>query len=285
MSTQSIYKSERGAAEIMALYDTVLARWPVPCDHLHVPTRHGDTFVIASGAPTAPPLVLLHGTASNSATWMGEIAAYSRRYRVCCVDIPGEPGKSSRERFAWDGPAFAEWIDDLCDGLQLTRTVLGGMSLGAWATIKYALYRPERVTAAVLISPPGIAPPRATFMLRMLGYSLLGDWGRQQLIRSIFNGAEMPDDVIRFMTLVDRHFRYRLGAPPLYTDAELASLHMPLLYLAGVDDVMLDTPKSAARLRRLAPNLTVQISGADGHAVVNNAAAVMAFLDEQLVLV
>ena len=282
MKTESIYKSAEGAAAIMALYDAVLARWPVPHEFLYVPTRHGETFVVASGDPAAAPLVLLHGSASNSATWMGEVVAYSQRFRVYCADLPGEPGKSSPARFSWGGPAFAEWIDDLFDGLHLARAILGGMSLGAWATIKYALAEPERVASAVLICPSGIHPPRLSFVLRMVGFSLLGDWGRQQMIRSIFNGAEMPTDVTQFMTLVDKHFRYRTGAPPLFTDAELASLHMPVLFLAGAHDVLLDTPKTAARLRRLVPKLTVHISGDDGHAVVNNAPAVLAFLAEQM---
>ena len=85
------------------------------------------------------------------------------------------------------------------------------------------------MASAILISPSGIHPPRLSFVLRMVGYALLGDWGRQRMIRSIFNGAEMPEDVTRFMTLVDKHFRYRTGAPPLFTDSELASLHMPVL--------------------------------------------------------
>jgi pimeloyl-ACP methyl ester carboxylesterase len=262
----------------MALYDAVLAKWPAPHAFLDVPTRHGETFVVASGEPAAPPLVLLHGSASNSATWMGEVAVYSRHFRVYCADLPGEPGKSSPVRFSWDGPAFAEWIADLFDGLGLTRAVLGGMSLGAWATIKYALYQPERVASAILISPSGIHPPRLSFVLRMVGYALLGDWGRQRMIRSIFNGAKMPEDVTQFMTLVDKHFRYRTGAPPLFTDAELASLHLPVLFLAGAHDVLLDTPQTAARLQRLAPDLTVCIVGEDGHAVVSNALPVLAFL-------
>ena len=59
MKTESIYKSAEGAAAIMALYDAVLARWPVPHEFLYVPTRHGATFVVASGDPAAAPLVLL----------------------------------------------------------------------------------------------------------------------------------------------------------------------------------------------------------------------------------
>ncbi len=91
MSTPSIYKSPAGEKAVMVLYDSALAHWPVPCGQRMIPTRHGDTFVIASGDADHPPLVLLHGAAGNSATWGGDVAAYCQRYRVYAVDLPGEP--------------------------------------------------------------------------------------------------------------------------------------------------------------------------------------------------
>ncbi len=49
MAVPSIYKSPDGEKAMMAKYDTVLARWPVPYEGLPFPTRHGKTFVIAGG--------------------------------------------------------------------------------------------------------------------------------------------------------------------------------------------------------------------------------------------
>lgn len=281
MSVQSIYKSDAGAAEIMALYDRVLAKAPVSCEQRVISTRHGDTFLLAAGDASAPPILLVHGSASNAASWLGEMAALRERFRLYAADIPGEAGKSNPTRFSWEGGAFVDWLDDLLDALNLPKVVLGGMSLGGWATLRYAIDRPERVSAAIAICPSGIVPPRLSFIVRMVGYAMLGERGRKRMIRAIFNGAEIEPDLEQFMILVDRHFRYRTGAPPLFTDAALQSLAMPVLFLAGEEDVLLDTPKTAARLRRLVPNLTVQISAADGHAVLANAPAIAAFLDAQ----
>ena len=36
----------KGVGQIMALYEAVLARWPVPYETFTLPTRHGETFVI-----------------------------------------------------------------------------------------------------------------------------------------------------------------------------------------------------------------------------------------------
>ena len=65
----SIYRSPAGEKIVMDLYDSALAHWPVPYETRMISTRHGETFVIASGEKTHPPLVLLHGAAGNSATW------------------------------------------------------------------------------------------------------------------------------------------------------------------------------------------------------------------------
>jgi pimeloyl-ACP methyl ester carboxylesterase len=121
MNTASIYKTPAGEREIMALYDAVLARWPVTHETFNLPTRHGDTFIIASGEKSAPPLILLHGAASNAVSWVGDIAEYSSYFRVYAVDLPGEPGKSAQNRPAWDGPGYTEWLEDVLDGLEVQK--------------------------------------------------------------------------------------------------------------------------------------------------------------------
>jgi pimeloyl-ACP methyl ester carboxylesterase len=280
MTSKSIYKSTAGQQEILALYDKVLSQWPVPNEHMHIPTRHGDTFVIACGDPMAPPLLLLHGTASNSATWMGDVVEYSRHYRVYAVDMPGEPGKSDPTRFSWDGPAFTDWLEDVLNGLKVGKAILVGMSLGGWAALRYAIDQPERVDKLVLIVPSGVCQPRLGFILRVVFFSLLGDWGRQQIKKTVFKDMAMPEDLEQFLTLVDRHFNYRMGSPPLFTDEELHGLTMPVLYLAGEQDAMLNTPQTAARLQKLVPDVAINIFEDDGHATINMAPRAVSFLQD-----
>jgi pimeloyl-ACP methyl ester carboxylesterase len=112
-----IYKTPEGERTVMALYDNALKNWSAPYETRQIPTRHGDTFVIASGNPASPVLILLHGAGGNSTMWAGDVGDYSRHFRVYAVDLPGEAGKSAPNRPAWDRPAFAEWLEDVFDGL------------------------------------------------------------------------------------------------------------------------------------------------------------------------
>ena len=64
--SHSNYRSAEGERAVEAVYERALARWPLPLERRAVPTRHGETFVLEFGDPSGPPLVLLHGAASNS---------------------------------------------------------------------------------------------------------------------------------------------------------------------------------------------------------------------------
>jgi hypothetical protein len=63
----AIYRSTAGEREVRDRYLDFLRRWPVAHEQLRIPTREGETFVMASGAEAAPPLLLLHGSGANTA--------------------------------------------------------------------------------------------------------------------------------------------------------------------------------------------------------------------------
>jgi pimeloyl-ACP methyl ester carboxylesterase len=276
--TASIYKSAAGERAVMAFYDEILAHWPVPRQELRVPTRCGETFVIASGAPAAPPLVLLHGAASNALSWMGDVAEYSRHFRVYAVDMPGEPGRSAPTRPDWAGPAYVEWFEDVLAGLHLDRTALLGLSQGGWAALKFAAHRPERVSALILLAPAGVVPDRVTFLLRVIPLSCFGRRGADAINRITFGKQSIHPTAVAFSTLIMTHFRTRIGALPMFTDAELENLTMPTLVIGGAQDAIRTTPKMMARLKRLAPGLAGAVLLDTGHVLVNTTAETIPFL-------
>lgn len=276
---ESIYKSAAGESAVMALYDALLARWPVPYETLTVPTRHGDTFVMACGSPSAPPMILLHGAGTNSAIWAGDVVEYSRKYRVYLLDLLGEPGKSSPNRPAWDSPAYAEWLEDVLNALRVQKAIFIGLSQGGWSALKFAVTQPERVDKLILLTPGGIVPDKATFLLQVLPLMMLGQWGIRRINRMVMGGQEVSKEVVEATALITTHFKARIGTLPLFTDAELQRLTMPILLLIGSKDVLRDAAKIIARLNPLVPNLTASVIPDGGHALLNTTGRVTAFLE------
>lgn len=281
MTHNPLYKSAAAEQAIMALYDEALTRWPVSYETRHVATRHGDTFVIASGDESAPPLVLLHGAGSNSAIWIGEVQQYSRHHRVYAVDLLGEAGKSAPNRLAWDSPAYVAWLSDVLATLDVDQAALLGISLGGWTAMKFAATEPQRVTKLALMCPGGVVAARPSFIFRAVALSLLGQWGVRRTVRLLYASQSIPEGVEDIFTVVMSGFNARVEALPLFTDAELARLEMPTLLLWGSQDVMFNAKEGVARMRSYLPRLTASIIPGAGHVILDTVDAVMAFLRDE----
>lgn len=279
----SIYRSPECERELMTLYAEALERWPVSFITHEVPTRYGDTFVIESGCPSAPVLLLLHGTCSNALSWMGDVAAYAPHFRTLAVDVPGEPGRSAPTRPTWSGPSFAQWLEDVLEAMGVSEVALAGLSKGGMVALKYATAYPDRVSRLVLLAAAGIAQVRASFMLRAVPLSLLGSWGRDRM-NSLILGSDLADttvqdwDVVGFMDIIMRNFRPEIAKPYLFSDQELERLTMPTLLIAGSEDPLMDTPRMVDRARRLIPGIDCRPLAGRGHVLVGLTDMILPFL-------
>ena len=260
----AIYRSLEGEQALRAAYAGFRNAWPVPREELRIPTRFGETFVIASGEPAAPPLVLLHGAGSNSFMWMGDVGRWAGRFRVYAVDIPGEPGESAAVRPPRTGETQAEWLDDVLAGLGVARSAFVGNSLGGWHAIDYAVRRPQKVERLVLLAPGGAGRVKLSFLAQSALRGLTGAAGRRRILASI-GGGTTPPVVAKYLELIFTHFVPRRDALPRFTDAELASLRMPILVFLGAKDTLLDSAESRLRLARAAPQARIVWLPEAGH--------------------
>jgi pimeloyl-ACP methyl ester carboxylesterase len=250
----------------------------VAFETVHLPTRHGETFVIASGNPSAPPLVLIHGSVSNATSWVAEFPAYSQHFRVYAVDLPGEPGKSAQNRPAWQGPAFAEWLEDVLNGLKISKTALLGISQGGWTALRFATCHPDRVSKLVLLAPGGIMPARTSFILKSIFYSTVSRQGGEKINQMVIGKDRIDPEAIKIMNALMTHFKPRVEKEYIFVDEELKRLNMPLLLLGGTEDVICAMEKIAERLKKLAPRLETILLPGVGHVLVNMHERVLPFL-------
>ena len=274
MTASAIYRTEAGRRDIQARYAEYLDNWPVPAEHHTVPTREGDTFVLASGREDAPPLVLLHGSGSNAAMWAGDVAAWSEHFRVLAVDVVGEPGRSAESRPPLD--SLAPWLDDVMDHFGLAAAAFVGASLGGWLATDYATKRPHRVAKLGLLCPGGIGGQKIGFLVKALLYKPFGAWGAHRSIKAA-TGVHDPE-VADYLVTIFRHFRPRYDRLPVFSDETLKALTMPVLAIVGARDAMLDSRGTAERLRRAVPHAAVTVLPEVGHAVLGQTGPVLDFL-------
>lgn len=275
-----IYASAEGGRAVVQRYRELLADWPVPAEHLRLPTREGETFVVSSGAPDAPPLLLLHGSGSNALMWAADVASWSQHFRVHAVDMIGEPGLSAASRPPMASDAHALWLDDVLRGLDITRASVVAISLGGWLALDYATRHPERVERMALLCPTGFARQKWAVVLASLLLKPFGAWGRRRSLAAVLGPVvhTVPATALDFVQLVSRHFRYRRDPVPVVDDGALRRATMPILAVLGGRDALVDTPATRARLERCVPSATVRVLPDAGHLLPAQTAVILEFL-------
>lgn len=253
-------------------YRELLTQWPVPSEQRHVPTREGDTFVISSGPDDAPPLLLLHGSNSNSLMWLGDVTSWSGHFRVHAIDTIGDPGLSAWSRPPLASGRYAPWLADVFDALGIEKASIVGVSLGGWFALDFAISRPERVERMALMCPGGVGRQKYGVLLLAPFVMPFGDWGRRTMFKLV-TGIESD-----YAVALNKQSEPRREKLPVFTDDQLAGLTMPIHVAVGGRDALLDSKQTKTRLERHVPNVTVDLRPSAGHVVTGLTEPFLEFL-------
>lgn len=159
-----------------------------------------------------PPVVLLHGlTASQRYVVMGSSSLQRGGHRVVSYDARGHGASSP-------APAPGEYTyADLCadlivvlDRLEIDRTVLAGVSMGAHTALRLAVEQPERVAAVVAITP-AFDPVEYADPARLARWDALSDALRHEGVEGFaaaFGVHRLPAD---WRDTVERALRQRMA--------------------------------------------------------------------------
>jgi len=163
---------------------------------------------------SGPTLVFVHGWTCDSSTWADQVTAFSKRYRVITIDLPGHGKSGSPKDAKFSMDLFARAVEAVRAEANAQRIVLVGHSMGATVIRQYAHAYPDRVAGLVAVDAPldvrafpalaaGQAPP-----------SVRGPEGlkaREGMIRSMFTPNTPP--------AVQQHVRAMMLAAPEATAA------------------------------------------------------------------
>ncbi|MFE4517965.1 alpha/beta fold hydrolase [Kitasatospora sp. NPDC056783] len=237
-----------------------------PAVEVHVPVPGGDRLW-AERRGSGSPLVLLHGSGTDSRLWDAVAPALARHHDVIRYDARGL-GRSSGPKQPFDDVAD---LTAVLDHFGLGSAALVGLSMGGETALDFALAHPGRVAALGLVGasvsghdwPPSpetaaYAEARRRGDAAALAELELSVWAAM--------GRDAPGGEL-IATMVEENSARRIvsehhlagGAPARAAEPLLGTVTAPTLVVHGDRD----HPEIAAIARRLAAD----IPGARGHLV------------------
>ncbi|MFC6388854.1 alpha/beta fold hydrolase BchO [Methylorubrum zatmanii] len=256
------------------------------------PHRAASRFVEAAGlrwhlqefgAPTAPGLLLLHGTGAATHSWRGLAPLLAQRFRVMAPDLPGHGFTDPLPARRLSLPGMAEAVGGLIDHLGLSPRLAVGHSAGAAILARMCLDRriaPDLLVAinGALTPFPGIANILFPSIARVLFLNPITPkvfaWSADRAaVRRLIDGTGSrldPQGLDLYRRLFTRpgHVSGALGMmanwdlPALSRD--LPGLTTRTLLIVGGDDKAIK-PEDAFTLRERLPNARVELLRGLGH--------------------
>jgi pimeloyl-ACP methyl ester carboxylesterase len=251
-------------------------------------------------AGDGPPLVLLHGTAIDSASlsYAPSLPRLATRHRVIALDWPGY-GRSDRSLAGLPIASSVTLLERFLDALELPRVHLAGFSMGGAVALGLALEAPGRLASLTLIAGYGLDPalpvPLLPYLaLRVPTWRRGAAWGFRRsraltalvLRRVVFADPgrasdELVDEVHRALRApaAERAFEAWLRGelrPLRYGTSyahRLGELEVPTLLLHGRRDLVVPWRKAAAAAARI-PDARLVLVPRCGHSLMREAAEV-----------
>ena len=235
------------------------------------------------------PVVLLHGYPFNRTLWAEQVSALSNSFRVITPDLRGlgesdaTPGAATMNRMAQDVAA-------LLDHLEISRVVIGGLSMGGYVALAFYKQFPSRVRALVLADTRAQADTEEGKQTRFQQAEKALAEGMAGIADSMLPKLLTPETVSKRPEVVKRVRDMMLKTKPegaagaLLGMAErddqtqlLAQITCPALILVGREDPITPVPDSEKMNREIAGSRLVVIENA---AHVSNLERTEQFNDE-----
>lgn len=154
-----------------------------PIQHVRI---HGEEVAYRRGGQ-GPVLLLLHGIAGSSGTWIAAMRLLQRDYTVIAPDFLGH-GKSSKPLGDYSLGNHASGVRDFLHTLGVERVTVVGQSFGGGVALQFAYQFPELCERLVLVDAGGlgrevslllrlITLPAAEYVMPVLFPEIVRDWG------------------------------------------------------------------------------------------------------------
>lgn len=236
-----------------------------------------STAYVEAGAPAAPTVVLLHDGAYGSTAWLcwePIIRDLARDHHVIAPDLLGFGGTDKAVFLDRSPYAFRiDHVSDFCRALGITDAVFIGASFGGSLLLRGLAQAPGALPASRGVSVSGTGGPfRLASGIAALAEYDVTEEGARALTALVVNDVSGLDAHVKARyenSLAPGHWEVA-NAPRLHNPAasgatrvdtfldDLASVTVPMLFVAGTADVLLEEGW-AEKLSAATPGSTVVV--------------------------
>ena len=234
----------------------------------------GDIQLAYTDTGLGQPVVLLHGYPFNRSLWNEQVTALSNSFRVITPDLRGM-GESE----ATQGPAtmnrMAQDVAALLDHLEISRAVIGGLSMGGYVVLAFYKQFPSRVRSLILADTRAQADTEEGKQTRLQQAEKALAEGMAGIADSMLPKLLTPETVSKRPDVVKRIRDMMLKTKPegaagaLLGMAErddqtslLSQISVPTLILVGREDPITPVADSEKMHREIAGSRLVVIENA-----------------------
>jgi non-heme chloroperoxidase len=267
------------AVAAAALYASVPDALAVPTTYT-VTSKDGVKLAVQeSGNPNGPPIIFVHGLLGSRLDWDAQMRSPElRRYRLITYDLRGHglSDKPSGAEPYHDGRRWGEDLAAVIEGSHARRPVLVGWSLGGVVISNYlAMVGDRDIAGAVYVD--GVVELTANQIVdHSQVYQDMNSPelkthldGERTFVGLCFNrrpDAATFDRLLANAAMASWDMQKEIPTMTVFASEGLGKAHVPLLFIYGGRDALVDTRATLDRATALNPHITSKVYAASGHA-------------------
>lgn len=232
-----------------------------------------------SGNPGGPTIIFVHGLLGSRLNWGAQVqSAELSGYRIITYDLRGhgQSGKPAGAEPYHDGQRWADDLDAVIKASHARRPVVVGWSLGGVVISNYlATYGDADISGAVYVdgvveinAAQIVAHPEVYRDMNATDFKTHID-GQRTFIGLCFNQRPDADTLGRLLAigaLASWDMQKEIPSMTNFAAKGIASAKVPMLFLYGGHDALVDTPNTLARALELNPGIETRVYADSGHA-------------------
>ncbi|WP_175714444.1 alpha/beta fold hydrolase [Burkholderia ambifaria] len=267
------------AVSAATLFAAIPATVAAPTSYM-VTSKDGVRLSVQeSGNPNGPPVIFIHGLLGSRLNWEAQVQSPElREYRIITYDLRGH-GLSDKPSGATpyhDGRRWADDLEAVIAGSHARKPVVVGWSLGGVVISNYlATYGDDNIAGAVYVDgvvelAPGQIVDHPAVYRDMNSPDLKTHLdGERTFIGLCFNRRPDADTFSRLLAnaaLASWDMQKEIPTMTVFAAEALSKTRVPLLFIYGSRDALVDTPTTLARAKALNPRIQSKVYVDAGHA-------------------